>query len=142
MFVSEVKHFLQILVWRGEKRRCPKLDAKFFSNFSRAFQTHIVALHAFFSAFGSVFESADFIEKILYVIFALDIFDSFDVTDFLKCFESLVVFFFRLDIRVIPKTDDFVCIFQINNRDTRVGTTTYVQQKFWFFLENFFHRSK
>lgn len=99
--------------------------------FRRYHHTHIIAVGTLFSSLGRMLDSANSSEKIANIICPLDIGNILDLTYLHERLIALIVLRLRLDIRIIPETDDIIVISQLYDRHRHIGSTTDMDEDFW-----------
>ncbi len=127
------EEFFEIFFRAGIQARSIEWDFQSCSKLRRDIHPHIIAIRTFFSFFWSEFESLDPCEKILHIIRSLDIGDFLDLTHFYERFIAFIVFFFRLNVWVIPEAYHLILISEMDDRHRDIRTTADMDEDFRFF---------
>lgn len=130
ILMSYGKELLEIFFWTRIERAGVITKSQSRRKLRGNIHPHIVTIGAFFSFFRRIFESSDSLEKILYIIRSFDKWNMLDFTYPLKCFKSLIVFFFRLNIWIIPKTYNIIFITELKDGHRDIRTTAHMYEKF------------
>lgn len=136
VFFAQGKHFRKVLVGGVVQRRGEPSDSEGLCEFGGLSKAHVVAFGTFFTFFGRMFESPDFRKEFRHVVVSFDKRNAFDSADLFKGFEASVVFFFGLDVGVVPKTKEVVFLLEVLDGNRRVRTATNVQKEFGFPFED------
>ncbi len=130
ILMSYGKELLEIFFWTRIERAGVITESESCGKLRGNIHSHIVTIGAFFSFFWRIFESSDSLEKILYIIRSFDKWNMLNFTYLLKCLKSLIMFFFRLNIWIIPKTYNIIFITELKDGHRDIRTTAHMYEKF------------
>ena len=128
ILMSYRKEFLEIFFWTRIERAGVITKSESCCKLCGNIHSHIVTIGTFFSFFWRIFESSDSLEKILYIIRSFDKWNMLYFAYALKCFKSLIMFFFRLNIWIIPKTYNIIFITELKDGHRNIRTTAHMHE--------------